>query len=82
MRLALEGRIAGPWVDELRRVCVAALGNTGTGNRYLVLDLAAVSFLDGDGVALFRELAGRGVAFSNGSPFIAEQLRGVVNVDG
>lgn len=73
--------MTGPWVEELRRVCFDALRNNPWVDPYLVLDLADVSFLDSDGVALFRELASRGVAFAHGSPFIAEQLRGVADVD-
>ena len=66
---------------ELRRVCAETLGNNGHGGNYLVLDLAGISFLDADGVALFRELAARRVSFTNSSAFIAEQLKGVADVD-
>ena len=79
--LRLEGHITGPWVEELRRVCAETLGNNGCGGNYLVLDLAGVSFLDAGGVALFRELAARRVSFTNSSTFIAEQLKGVADVD-
>jgi anti-anti-sigma regulatory factor len=48
---------------------------------HLVIDLAGVSFLDADGIALFRELAARRVLFTNCSSFVAEQLRGVADVD-
>ena len=75
--LRLEGRVAGPWVDELRRVCAETAANGGQGQQALVLDLAGVSFLDAGGIALFRELASRRVLFTNCSAFIAEQLRGV-----
>ena len=79
--LRLEGQVTGPWVDELRRVCAETLGNNGRRGNHLVLDLAGVSFLDAGGVALFRELAARRVSFTNGSAFIAEQLKGVADVD-
>ena len=79
--LRLEGQVTGPWVEELRRVCADTLGKNGLGGNYLVLDLAGVSFLDADGVALFRELAARRVLFTNSSAFIAEQLKGVADVD-
>jgi hypothetical protein len=69
--LRLEGRIVGPWVDELRRSSAGHAGRPGE----LVLDLARVSFLDASGVALIRDLAGRGVRVVNSSPFVAEQLR-------
>ena len=79
--LRLEGQITGPWVEELRRVCAETVGNNGDGGSYLVLDLAGVSYLDADGVALCRELAARRVSFTNSSAFIAEQLKGVADVD-
>jgi anti-anti-sigma regulatory factor len=79
--LRLEGQVTGPWVEELRRVCTEVLGNNEHGKGHLVIDLAGVSFLDADGIALFRELAARRVLFTTCSTFIAEQLRGVADVD-
>jgi len=79
--LRLEGQVTGPWVEELRRVCTETLGNNGHGAKHLVIDLDGVSFLDADGIALFRELAARRVLFTNCSSFVAEQLRGVADVD-
>jgi len=78
--LRLEGQVTGPWVEELRRVCAEALGNNGHRQRHLVIDLANVSFLDADGIALFRELADRRIVFANSSAFIAQQLQGVADV--
>jgi hypothetical protein len=75
----LEGHVTGPWVAELRRVCLEALGTNG--HRCCVfLDLTGLAFLDFDGVALFRDLTAHQVTFINPSPFIAEQLKGVVDV--
>jgi ABC-type transporter Mla MlaB component len=79
--LRLEGQVAGPWVEELRRVCSETFGNNGHSPERLVVDLSGVSFLDTDGIALFHELAARRVLFTNGSSFVAEQLRGVADVD-
>ena len=79
--LRLEGQVTGPWVEELRRVCTGTLGSNGHSKDHLVIDLAGVSFLDADGIALFHELAARRVLFTNGSSFVAEQLRGVADVD-
>jgi anti-anti-sigma regulatory factor len=42
-----------------------------------VLDLAEVSFIDADGLALFRDLSTRHVALSNCSLFAAELLKGI-----
>jgi hypothetical protein len=75
----LEGNVTGPWVTELRRVCLEALESNGH-RCSLVLDLTGLAFLDVDGVALFRDLTVHRVTFINPSPFIAEQLRGVVDV--
>jgi anti-anti-sigma regulatory factor len=75
--LRLEGQVTGPWVEELRRVCTETSGNNGHSKDPLIIDLAGVSFLDADGVALFHELAVRRVLFTNCSSFVAEQLRGV-----
>jgi len=72
--LRLEGRVIGPWVEELRRSCEGALGRGGR----LTLDLAHVSFIDRHGIALFQDLGDRRVALRNCSPFVAEQLREVL----
>jgi anti-anti-sigma regulatory factor len=79
--LRLDGEIAGPWAVELRRVAIEVIGGNGSSGSGLVLDLAGVSFLSADGLALFRELATRGVQFFNCSMFVAEQLKGVANVN-
>ena len=75
----LEGQVSGPWIEELRRVCHETLGDHGRGNRRLVLDLADVSFIDADGVALFRELTACQVTLTNASLFVTEQLKGVTD---
>ena len=69
--LVLEGRLIGPWVDELRRSCEQALSSTGK----LTLDLGMVSFIDREGIVLLRSLAQRRARLSRCSPFVAEQLR-------
>ena len=77
--LRLEGQVSGQWVDELRRACGEHQSN-GHRSR-LSLDLAEVSFIDADGVTLFRELTARRVLVTNCSPFVAEQLKEVADVD-
>jgi anti-anti-sigma regulatory factor len=69
--LRLEGQVSGPWVEELRRSCERALA---TGSR-LILDLADVSFIDRDGVALCSRLQRHQVTFLHCSPFVTEQLK-------
>ncbi len=70
--LRLEGQVRGPWVEELRRSCAQALA-TGRG---LLLDMTDVSFMDRDGIALFRSLSDHNVALLYCSPFVGEQLKG------
>jgi anti-anti-sigma regulatory factor len=79
--LRLEGQVTGQWVEELRRTCLETLAERGLDHPALVLDLAGVSFLDPEGIGLFRELTLRHVRVTHQSPFIAEQLKGVVNVE-
>ena len=69
--LRLEGQVSGPWVEELRRSCEQVLA---TGGR-LILDLADVSFIDRNGVALCSCLQSRQVTFLHCSPFVTEQLK-------
>jgi len=79
--LRLEGQVRGPWVEELRRACEHVLGENGHSGNRLVLDLAGVSFIDADGVALIRELTSRLVRVTSCSLFVAEQLKEVADVD-
>ena len=69
--LILEGRLVGPWVGELRLVCVSLLVN----DRVVQLDLSDVSYADAQGVELLNNLKTRGVTLANGSPFLTEQLK-------
>jgi hypothetical protein len=69
--LKLEGRIVGPWVNELRLVSDLLLSN----GRAMRLDLMDVSYADAEGVKLLLNLKSRGVMLFNGSPFVAEQLK-------
>jgi ABC-type transporter Mla MlaB component len=73
VRLALEGWLVGPWVDELRKESEQQLSEA----KVLRLDLAKVLFADPRGVALLRELAGRQVEYVNCSAFLSQQLKEV-----
>ena len=68
--LLLEGHLGGPSVAELHRCCGRVL-STG---RDLIIDLAEVSFIDRQGVALLRTLKLAGVALINCSAFVGLQL--------
>ena len=70
--LRVEGDVKGRWVAELRRACEDVLSR----DLRLILDLAAVSFVDLQGTALFAALRERHVDFANPSSFIAEELGG------
>jgi ABC-type transporter Mla MlaB component len=69
--LHLEGEVMGPWVLELRRSCERWLAS----GHSLILDLAEVSFIDRNGIALFQELMSRQVKLINCSPFLIEQFK-------
>jgi len=67
----LEGRVVGACVTEVQVYCEAILSQ---GQR-LTIDMAGVSFLDRNGVELFRQLATQNVLLSNCSPFLNELLK-------
>ena len=53
MRLVLEGRLAGPWVDELERVWRDSKESI-TGS--LVVDLTGVTFIEQEGKGLLSKM--------------------------
>jgi len=69
--LKLEGRVVGPWVAELRRTCETLLRERSQ----LKLDLADVSYIDGDGVATLADFQSLGVKLDNCSPFVEQQIK-------
>jgi hypothetical protein len=69
--LQLDGRVAGPWVELLRE---SAESELETGLR-LTLDLKNICFIDCEGLALIKNLLGRGARQVNAPLFVAEQLR-------
>jgi hypothetical protein len=69
--LTVEGRVVGPWVDELRRACQRVLV-TGA---ELTLDLHEVAFVERDGLELLQSLEDRGVTVVNCPAFVREQLK-------
>ncbi len=68
---ALEGKLVGPWVDELRRLSHEALSQ----NKSVSLNLEKVWFVDARGAALLRDLAGRQVSQYNSSQFVSQQVK-------
>jgi anti-anti-sigma factor len=69
--LRLEGRIAGPWIEEVQKICERCLSE-GRGIR---LRMTEVSFVDRAGIALLLTLMKRGVALDECPPFIAEEMK-------
>jgi len=67
----LEGRLVGPWVNELRRIGDEAFAH----NKTLTLDLEGVRFADHHGIALLQELSQRHVPQLNCSPFLIQQMK-------
>jgi anti-anti-sigma regulatory factor len=72
VRLRVEGRLTGGWVEELRRTCDLHALNDGI---RLTLDLADVSFADAAGLELLKELRMRMVTLLSPSSLVAEQLK-------
>ena len=68
--LRLEGKLLGPWVTELARSC----NELPCPPKCLRLDLSAVTFVDGPGVALLRDLLARGATLAACSGLVAELL--------
>jgi anti-anti-sigma regulatory factor len=71
VRLRVEGRLTGRWVEELRRTCDLHAFGDGIG---LVLDLADLSFADPAGIELLEELKVRMVTLLSPSSLVAQQL--------
>ena len=83
LSLKLEGQVAGPWVRTLRQahdehVKLLSAVDAAASPR-LALDLADVSFIDSNGVALLRALVAEGVELKNRSAYVAELLREVAH---
>ena len=67
----LEGKLVGPWVEELRKLSDQALSL----QKNVSLDLEKVWFVDSRGVTLLRDLAKRQVSELNCSQFVSQQLK-------
>lgn len=70
-RLVLEGKLVGPWVEELRATC----DRNRAAGRPPELDLAGVSYIDDAGERLLRELITEGASLVRCSGFVRETLR-------
>jgi hypothetical protein len=72
LTIRLEGKLLGPWVTELARLC----NEPACPPDCLRLDLSAVTFVDRPGLTLLRDLLGRGATLAACSGLVAELLRG------
>ena len=69
--IKLEGKLVGPWCEEVARVCAAAANGSP-----LRLDLYDVTYADEAGTELIRAMLSRGVAtLDRCSSFLAELLK-------
>jgi len=69
--LKIEGRVIGPWVEELCRICGPLLAE----ERSVTLDLAEVSYADTEGIAALNSFKSSGVKLANCSPFLEQQIK-------
>jgi anti-anti-sigma regulatory factor len=74
--IQLEGKLLGPWVDEVRQECAAGMDPSSR----ISLDLSALTFVDAAGEGLLRDLIGRGLAVVACSGYVAELLRSKAGV--
>ena len=78
LTLRLEGRVVGPWVEELERTCSSLLARHPS----TTLELTGVAFLDADGAELLLRLQEQGVRLTGGSAFLREYLECVSGPNG
>jgi ABC-type transporter Mla MlaB component len=69
--LKLEGKLQGPWVDEAYDAYALAAAQASR----TCLDLTGLTFADGEGAALLRELIRTGAQVVGCSSYIAELLQ-------
>lgn len=73
--LKLEGKLSGPWVQELEQ-CWKTASSTTEG-RKTVVDLVEVDFVDPQGELLLCEMHARGVEMQAVTPLICSILKEV-----
>jgi ABC-type transporter Mla MlaB component len=69
--LKLEGKLQGPWVNEVYDAYALSVAHASC----TCLDLSSLTFADGEGAALLRELVRSGAQVVGCSSYIAELLR-------
>lgn len=74
--LKLEGKVAGPWVDELQRAWHDVVGNKPA--QSVVVDLSGVDFIDREGRKVLGWMFRQGVELRNGrliTKYIVDQIK-------
>ena len=64
IRLKLDGKLAGPWVDELARTWNSTAPSAE--RRPIVVNLSEVTFIDADGKRLLARMFQQGAEFEAG----------------
>jgi ABC-type transporter Mla MlaB component len=75
LRIKLEGKLSGPWVEELRQ-CWRTASST-TAGRATSLDLSEVDFVDGEGQLLLSEMHRDGVRLDAVTPLMQAVVDGI-----
>ena len=70
--LRVEGRVAGPWVSEIRK----AVDDLRPLRNSLTLDLSGVTYVNEEGAELLRSLSAVGIEMKGASRFVAAVLGG------
>ncbi len=72
--LKLEGKLAGPWVEELKGVW-----RSGSASEAVLVDLFDVSFVDASGKDLLAQMWQRGADFVADSPLMKRVIEEVTS---
>ena len=75
-RILVEGRIAGPWVNELEHFWTQL--HASEGSRIITIELKDVTFIDEAGKKLLREMAEGGAAIRGGDCFTSAILDSIL----
>ena len=60
-RIKLEGKLSGPWVEELERTWTE---HSSRASENVIIDLSGVTFIDPGGKNLLARMADKGVCFT------------------
>jgi len=74
--LKLEGKLAGPWVDELERSWSAVRDDSE--NKLVMVDLCEVTFVDAEGRRLLTWMYERGARFRTSGCVAKTIVEGIV----